>query len=146
MANKNPIHLINDGPTEIFLIPKEFKDSKLYLTIKIELLDDGWQFYAWHSIFLKNKNIFLDNRAEPQKLLISKIGEEYTGKDLDGKILRIDSGITRKREGSETENPSRVKYTIVISSEDKDIDSFEFNCGNENPIDFISNIKFKQEV
>jgi hypothetical protein len=138
MPNPNPINIGNDGGTVNFNIPAEFSNTMIYLTIKIELLDDGWTHYAYHSIYLDGNSIYYDNRKEPEDL------KANYGNLLHNKKMRIASRVDRIRNGANDAEASRVKYTLIVEAGDTLIDKFESTSTTTNPESFISNIKFQQ--
>ena len=136
--NENPILLdqIPDSPTA-YEIARKYSEIMLYLTIKVELLDEGWLFASAHSIFLKTTNLYPLKTPEPTDLKLS-----YP-KNIDGLQLNVRSHISRFRNGSETEEPSRVRYRLIIEAGDKLLDEFEKISDTKNPSDFNSFIQFK---
>jgi hypothetical protein len=136
--NENPILLdkIPDSPT-IYGVSAKHSEVMLYLTIKVELLDEGWLFASAHSIFLKTTNLYPLKTPEPTDL---KLGYP---KNIDGLQLNVRSHNSRFRNGSETDVPSRVKYSLIIEAGDKLLDEFEKISDTKNPSNFNSFIQFK---
>lgn len=137
MANKNPISLDKrpDEPVS-YDIPPEHKDTMIYLTVKIQLKEKGWQYAAFHNVSFRGNDIYPQKLPEPADLKI-----DYA-KNLPKKKLFITSHISRFREDAETEIPAIVKYTLKIEAGDILLDEFVLESDTNNPSNFYSFIVF----
>jgi hypothetical protein len=136
VPNQNPIQLDSSGIETIYSIDQQFAGTMIFLTIKVELLSNGWQFASAHSIFLFGKDMYISKTPEPTDLKLDR------GQALDGKKLSIRSHISRFRtDGPDT--PPVVRYTLIIEAGDQLLDEFTKDSDSNNPSDFNSLIRFK---
>jgi hypothetical protein len=137
MANQNPISLdVRPTSPTGYNVSETFKDTMLYITVKIQLKDKGWQFAGFHSVSLRGKDIYPNKLPEPSDLKL-----DYA-KDLKEKKLFITSHISRFREDSENETPVIVKYSLKIEAGDTLLDEFIKESDTKNPSNFYSFIIF----
>lgn len=140
MANKNPIYIDQNAVSTEFIIPKEYANTRIYLTITVELIDTNWKYASSHIVFLDGSNLFPQISPEPEDLKI-----DYA-KNLEGLELDINSHISRFNfQNTNNSKPSIVKYTLIIEAGDDLLEEFEKKSKNQNPVDFNSIIKFKLE-
>jgi hypothetical protein len=137
MANKNPIFLDTDADLTEYNIPANFSDTMIYLTVKVELLEKGWQFASSNSIFLGQKNLYPEKTPEPIDLKL-----DY-GKNLKGKKISIGAHISRFRNGNDNVTPCKVRYHLIFEAGDTLLDEFTKDSDTNNPSDFDSFILFK---
>jgi len=131
--NLNPISLDHRPiePTE-YNVPQIYKNTMLYLTIKIQLLETGWQYASIHSISLKGSDIYPAKIPEPTGLKL-----DYPI-NLSSKKMLVTSHISRLRESSENDTPSRIKYLMKIEAGDVLLDEFIKESDTNNPSNFYS--------
>jgi len=137
MANENPIHL-DKRPTEptMFNIENEHKDTMIYVTVKIELKEKGWQYAAFHNVSLKGKDIFPNKIPEPVDLKL-----DY-GKNLHKKKCSVQSHVSRFSDEGSEETPVIVKFSLIIEAGDKLLNVFTKESDTNNPSNFYSFIIF----
>jgi hypothetical protein len=137
MPNQNPI-FINEGETFTdFNIPQQQLAEEIRMTIKIELLDEGWRFDSDHIVAIQdNPDNLYNGEPPPEDLLIGR------GSDITDKRFRSFSRIRLFRDGAENENASRVKYTITFFAGGQQLDEFSKESDHTNPVDFITAIQF----
>ena len=140
MANKNPIYIDQDAVSTEFIIPKDYANTRIYLTINIELEDINWKYASSHNVFLDGSDFFPQTSPEPEDLKL------YYAKNMDGLELDISSHISRfNLQNTNNSKPSIVKYKLIIEGGDDLIEEFEKKSKHQNPVDFNSLIKFKLE-
>jgi hypothetical protein len=139
MANKNPIQVNKPFEETEYVVPKKYNKTMIYLTLNVELEEEGWLYASAHSIFLSGTDKYPDKTPEPSDLKLSH------GEFLNGERLAILSHISRIKEDSDTGVPPVIKYSLTIEAGDILLDLFEAKSGIENPTDFKSLILFKIE-
>ncbi|HEX5172117.1 MAG TPA: hypothetical protein VFW11_23225 [Cyclobacteriaceae bacterium] len=135
--NKNPIK-VDSIPQQLteYIIPLQHAQTMIYVTLKVKLLDTGWLFASAHTIFLELDNRYPKKTPEPEDLKLARAA------DLEGQRLNIRSHISRFRDGSDDDKPSRVEYKLIIEAGDQLLDQFVETSGDKNPTDFNTFIKF----
>ncbi|NJN27964.1 MAG: hypothetical protein HC819_19320 [Cyclobacteriaceae bacterium] len=137
MANQNPIYIDQRADNEEFVIPSEFKEVMIFLTIKVEILKGGWKYASGHNVYLNRKDIYMNRSPEPEDLKLNY------AKNLDGLYLDLRSHISRFRDGSDDDIPAKVEYELIFEAGDTLIDSFSRISAENNPTDFNSYVLFK---
>ncbi len=139
IENQNPISLDKRPDTPVpYNIPAIYRDTMLYLTIKIKLKDKDWQYAAIHNVTLRGKDIYPPKLPEPADLKL-----DY-GKELDKKKIFVSSHVSRFRDGSASETPSVVVYSLVIEAGDTLLNEFIKESDTNNPSNFYSFMVFNQ--
>lgn len=135
--NQNPISLdVRPVTPTIYKVPEVFKDTMLYITVKVLLKEKGWQYAAFHNISLRGKDIYPNKIPEPFDLKL-----DYP-KNLQDKKLFATSHISRFRDDAENETPAIVKYSLKIEAGDTLLDEFIKDSDTKNPSNFYSFIQF----
>ena len=137
MPNKNPIYLDKDAEETVYEIPDEFRDSLISVSIKIELLQTGWQYAAAHSVFFRGNNLYPQKTPEPENLNID------IGINLKNKKLAVGATVSRIINGSDDPTPSKVGYHLIIKAGNIQLNDFTKVSNTNNPSRFDSLIKFK---
>jgi hypothetical protein len=140
MPNENPIFLDQDATEKEYTIPAGEKDKMIKVTVKIELLDEGWQFASANSVFFNGDNLYPKKTPEPKNISLD------LGKNLNEAKLSVGASISRIRNGSEEPIPARVRYHLIIKAGDKILDDFDKESDTKNPSHFDSLIVFKTET
>jgi len=138
MANENPIKLDDRpvSPTE-YSIPSEHMDTMIYITVKVQLEEKGWQYAAFHAISLRGKDIYPNKIPEPTDLKL-----DYGSSLVKGKLF-LTSHISRIRNNSDDDTPTVVNYFLRIEAGDILLDEFTMASDTNNPSNFYSFLLFK---
>jgi hypothetical protein len=141
MANENPLFLFGEEEEKTFVtfeIPKEWKDTNIYVTVKVEIDNEKWFFQSYNIATLGINSIYPDTFKLPVDL---KLGY---GSAIHNKKFSISSRVDRFRNDDPNSTPPIANCTLIIEAGDKNIAEFKKASTKLNPTVFYAKIKFKQ--
>ena len=137
MPNKNPVKVNMPSEDTEFLIPAEYANTKIYLTLMVDIKEDGWVYAAGHSIYLDTLNLYPQKSPEPVDL---KLKYAHELKDLR---LAIVSHVSCFFENGETDKTPTINYTLILEAGDVLLDKFQAKSTDRDVSRFRSLIIFK---
>jgi hypothetical protein len=136
--NTNPITIgkIADTPT-VFTIPEKFGTVMLYLTLKVTLLEEGFQFASKTNVNIELTNIFR-KPFEPVDLKLAR------GSDIHERKITTSSFVSPFPDGKDLTDPCPIEYKLILEGGDDLINEFSIVSNEVGAVNFYSFILFQQ--